>query len=115
MRSLAFFLLLLLGLCGAQSTPAEYGVNVHVSSSRWVVVSNPYGPTYVQRLNVVVAGKKYELETQTIGKPTVLALGDYKARLVEDLHKNSYESSQTYEFQFADGKLRKYQVVGASE
>jgi hypothetical protein len=28
--------------------------------------------------------------------------GDYKARLVQDVHKTGYESSQAYEFLFPD-------------
>ena len=66
-------------------------------------------------LNVIIEGKKYELEGEARGKAAFLALGDYKAKLVEDLHKNSYDSSQTYEFQFSDGKTRRFVVVGQNE
>ena len=34
---------------------------------------------------------------------------------IEDVHKDAYESSQTYEFQFSDKKTRKFVVVGQSE
>jgi hypothetical protein len=44
-----------------------------------------------------------------------LALGDYKAKLVQDLHKTAYESSQTYELLFPDMKVRKFSVIGQSE
>ncbi|HXX13930.1 MAG TPA: hypothetical protein VEJ47_03415 [Candidatus Eremiobacteraceae bacterium] len=73
------------------------------------------GPQAAQKVNVIIEGKKYELEAEAKGKVALLALGDYKAKLIEDVHKNSYESSQTYEFQFSDGKTRKYVVVGQNE
>jgi len=44
-----------------------------------------------------------------------LALGDYKAKLVRDEHKTSYESAQVYEFLFPDKKTRRFEVVGQSE
>jgi hypothetical protein len=34
---------------------------------------------------------------------------------LEDSHKNSYEIKQLYEFQFADGKTRRFDVVGMEE
>jgi len=72
-------------------------------------------PTSVQKLTVLIDGKKYELWGEKKGRITLLALGDYKAKLIEDVHKNSYESSQTYEFQFSDGKTRKFFVVAQTE
>jgi len=115
MRNIAPFLLLLSGLCWAQSSTGEYSINVHVSSSHWIVVPTSIGPQAAQKVNVIIEGKKYELEAEAKGKVALLALGDYKAKLIEDVHKNSYESSQTYEFQFSDGKTRKYVVVGQNE
>lgn len=115
MRNFAPLLLLLSSLGWAQSSTGGYSVNVHVSSSQWIVVPSSIGPLAAQKLNVTVDGKKYELEADTKGKVALLALGDYKAKLVEDVHKSSYESSQTYEFQLPDGKMRKFVVVGQSE
>jgi hypothetical protein len=115
MRTMTAFLLLLSSFSWAQSNTAENPVNVHVSSSHWVVLPTSIGPLNAQMLNVVIEGKKYELEAQVSGKTALIALGDYKAKLVEDVHKNSYESSQTYEFQFPDGKTRKFLVIGQSE
>ena len=65
-------------------------------------------------MNVVINGKKYELMSGSI-KNLVLALGDYKAKLVQDEHKNAYDSLQVYEFLFADKKTRKFEVVGQME
>jgi hypothetical protein len=45
----------------------------------------------------------------------LLALRDYKAKLLKDEHKTTYDSYQTYEFLFADKKTRGYIVVGQSE
>lgn len=85
--------------------PAEYTVNVHVSSSSM----DPHGN---QLLEVIIGGKKYELQSElAIGR--LLALGDYKAKLVAD-RKNTYESLQVYEFLFPD-KTRQYKVVGQTE
>jgi len=115
MRFTAPLLLLLSSLCWAQSNTAEYSINVHVISSHWIVVPSGIGPVPAQQLNVIIDGKKYELEADAKGKVTILALGDYKAKLVEDVHKSGYEFSQTYEFQFPDGKTRKFLVFGQSE
>jgi hypothetical protein len=115
MRNIAVCLLLLSGLCRAQSAQGEYSINVHVVSPHWIVMPSSIGTMAAQDLNVVIDGKKYELAAEAKGKIALLALGDYKAKLVEDIHKSSYESSQTYEFQFSDGKTRKFVVVGQNE
>jgi hypothetical protein len=109
------FVLLCSALCWGQSNKGEYSISVHVSSSQWIVVPSTIGPLGAQKLQVTIGGKKYELEADAKGRVALLALGDYKAKLVEDVHKNSYESTQTYEFQFPDGKTRKFTVVGQSE
>lgn len=96
---------------GTNPNPAEYSVNVHVSVSR--VASDGVYIGY-QRLNVVIDGKKYELESE-IRPGTLLALGDYKAKLVQDEHKTAYDSRQAYEFLFPDQKTRKFDVVGQTE
>jgi hypothetical protein len=118
-RAALFVLLLLTTLASAAPSPDEYSVNVRVSSSHWVVGPTSIGPRLFQRLNVIIDGKKYELEAtarsadfQTV---PVLALGDYKAKLVQDEHKSAYEFSQTYEFLFPDKKTRKFIVMGQTE
>ena len=87
------------------SNPAEYTVNVHVTSSSM----DPHG---TQLLDVVIDGKKYELKSELpIGR--LLALGDFKAKLVTN-RKTAYESLQVYEFLFPD-KTRQYEVIGQTE
>jgi len=108
--------------CWAGQNTEEYSISVHVSSSRWVMEpAMLIGPQPVQRLSAIIDGKKYELEAPATLRAnlqagvTLLAIGDYKARLVQDVHKTAYESSQAYEFQFPDKKTRKFMVVGQSE
>jgi hypothetical protein len=115
MRKFAPLVLLLCAFGWAQSNGEEYPINVHVTSSQWIVVQNVLGLQDMQKLSVVIDGKKYELEAQVKGSVTLLSLGDYKAKLVEDVHKNTYESSQTYELQFSDKKTRKFVVISQSE
>jgi hypothetical protein len=63
-------------------------------------------------LNVVIDGKKYELQSElAIGR--LLALGDYKAKLVTN-RKSAYEALRVYEFLLPD-KTRRYEVVGQTE
>jgi len=124
MRKIALCVLLLtaFSFSGAGPNTDEYSINVHVSSSRWVMEpAMLIGPQPVQRISVIIDGKNYELEAPATLRAnlqagvTLLALGDYKARLVQDVHKTAYESSQAYEFQFSDKKTRKFMVVGQSE
>lgn len=89
--------------------PADYTTTVHVSACHLSFVSL----TTLQNLDVVINGKAYQL--QAISNDGVLALGDYKAKLVQDVHKTAYESSQTYEFLFSDMKVRKFSVIGQTE
>lgn len=115
MKTTALAVLLLFSAfawAGENPNPADYTVNVHVSASRMVTE----GANFVHRqmLSVVIDGKKYELESE--GAPNILlALGDYKAKLVKDEHKVSYDSYQVYEFLFPDQKTRKFIVVGQTQ
>jgi hypothetical protein len=55
------------------------------------------------------------LEAETHGGHALLALVDYKAKLVEDKHTSTYESSQTYELLFPDKTTKKFIVTGQCE
>ena len=120
MRKVALLILLLSALSWGTAQD-EYPINVHVSSSHWVVEPAVFiGPRPVLRLSAIIDGKKYELESPALianleAGVTLLAPGDYKAKLVQDVHKTTYESSQAYEFLFSDKKTRKFFVVGISE
>ena len=105
-------LLLLSAFAWAQSAnSAGYTINVHVSSSRMIVVGRAI--VHQQELNVVIDGKKYELLSGA--ESSLLALGEYKAKLVKDEHRTTYDSLQVYEFLFPDQKTRKFLVVGQTE
>jgi hypothetical protein len=84
--------------------PADYTINIHVSRTR---------NTGSQRLDAVIDGRKYEL--QCYCAQGILALGNYKAKLIRDEHKNLYDSIQVYEFLLPGQKTRTFTVVGVSE
>jgi hypothetical protein len=123
MKRVVLFVLLLLGtLVSAAPNPNEYSINVHVNSSYWRMAPSIFSSHEpVQRLAVIIDGKKYELESAAALRAnreagvSLLALGDYKAKLAQDVHKTTYESSQAYEFLFPDNKTRKFFVVGQTE
>ena len=107
--TLATLLLLSTLAHAADPKPADDTVTIHVSATRIAT-----GAHIAQDLDVIIDGKKYELLSQlAIGR--LLVLGDYKAKLVKDEHKSTYDEFQTYEFQFPDGKTRKFDIVGKSE
>ena len=121
-RTALFVMLLLTTVTWAAQQPEEYSINIHVNASYWrMEPSILIGPVAIQILVVIIDGKKYELEAPAPLRAnleagvTYLALGDYKAKLVQNLHKTTYESSQAYEFQFPDKKTRKFFVVGQTE
>jgi len=91
----------------------EYNLDVHVNVSRMVLHGD--STLHYQYLSATIDGKKYELES--IGSyQSLLKLADYKARVVsDDRGKGEYESWRVYEFQFPDGKTRKFLVVGQLE
>src|ERR1039458_1468044 len=92
---------------GSEPNPAEYTISVHISSSCMVIENGSNASQ--QKLNVVIDGKKYELEGY--GGGMLLGLGNYMAKLVKDEHKTTYDSLQVYEFLFSDKKVRKFEVV----
>ena len=96
-------------------SPADNTIAVHVQSSRSMdtCMGSPAGCFPAQHLTVLIEGKKYELEAK--GSSGVLRVGDYKAKIVKDETKRSYEYDRAYEFLFADGTTRKYGVVGEVE
>ncbi len=108
MKTIALAVLLLASAsawAGTDPNPADYSVDVHVSSSNI--------DTGALRLNAVIDGKNYELQGFAGG--SLLALGDYKAKLVEEKHKTSYEFQMVYEFLFPDKRVSKFTVLGQWE
>lgn len=114
MKRLAFLFVLLSVAVFAQSKPDNYSVVIHVTSSRIGEEGCGTGCWSVQTLNATIDGKKYELKHFQLRPVSLLRVGDYKARLIDD-SRNSYELDQVYELIFADGKTRKFNVVGTEE
>jgi hypothetical protein len=118
MKKVALVVLLLcsaLAWAGSEPNPADYTINVHVSSSLLDISYSGGGNERAkQRLKTTIDGKKYELRS-VHSSDTVLAPGDYKAKLIRDEHKTSYDSSRLYEFLFPDHKTRTFEVVGMTE
>jgi hypothetical protein len=112
MKTAALFVLLLVAalatLAPAAPAPDEYSITVHVTSSYTLGGGG-------QGLDVVIHAKKYQLGGAPIKGPSILALGDYKAKLIKDEHPTAYESYQEYEFLFPDNKTKKFGVIGQSE
>src|SRR5271163_1732278 len=85
-----------LAWAGAQPNPADYNLNVHVSSAR-------VNGTGFIRLKVTLDGKKCELQGLDVER-SLLAPGDYKAKSlplkVKDVH--TYDVYGTYEFFLPD-------------
>ena len=113
-KVLIAILLLLPALACAEKTPApnpaEYTVTIHVQSSRLIQTYNQ-APT-LQHLEVIIDGKKYELECPG---SFVLSVGDYKARILQDKIAPNHEYTRQYELLFANGSTRKFAVIGESE
>jgi hypothetical protein len=99
---------LLSAFAAADPNPADY-----TASSRLDI---GYGGKLLwrhQMLHVVIDGKKYERQS-VLEMGGVLALGDYKAKLVKDQPRGS-DSLQVYEFLFPDKKTRQFRVGGLTE
>ncbi len=110
MKGSALLVLLLLAtsaICAQK--PDAYSINIHVRSSYFLHANGVVS----QMLDVTIDGKKYQLVGIQTGE--LLALGDYKAKLIKDEHRTTYESDQVYEFLFPDKKTRKFSVVGQTE
>jgi hypothetical protein len=117
MKRIAIAVLLLfsaLAWAASELKPADFTINVHVSSSALDIGYVGSTMISVQKLHVLIEGKKYELRSIGPGN-AVLALGDYKAKLVRDEHKTTYDSIQVYEFLFTDNKTRTFEVIGVTE
>jgi len=123
MKKILFALMLLTpALAGAEKpapNPADYTVAIHVQSSRLVVDCSDVTQGnsvcgWAQHLTVLINGKKYELDSGMTAE-NLLRVGDYRAKILKDETKHTYEYVRTYEFLFADGSTRSYYVAEESE
>lgn len=115
MNRFAFLFFLLCAAVVAQLKSDNYSIVVHVTASRIGVESWGDNVRFVQRLSATIDGKKYELEHSQLRGVSLLRVGDYRAKLIEQNNSSSYELNQVYEFKFADGKIRQFEVVGTAE
>jgi|SRR6185437_12049369 len=117
MKMLAALSLLMASLLTyAQPKDSGYTVTIHVSASRIAadcgVFSGDSSCKTAQQLTVLIDGAKYEIESETFFPKGIVALGDYKAKLIEDQQKPTHEFSRAYELMFPDGSTRKFRVIG---
>ena len=103
----------------AQTKSGDYKVDVRVVASRIASASTVFRGDSIakstQNLTVLIDGTRYELESEMFLAKGIVALGNYKARLVEDQQRPTHEYTKTYEVQFADRSTRKYRVIGQLE
>jgi hypothetical protein len=92
----------------------DYTVNIHVTATH--MVRERGDSARRQELDVIIDGKKLQLESETIPN-ALLSLGDYKAKLVRNDHWRgaAYDSYQIYEVLLPDKYTRRFIVVGQSE
>jgi hypothetical protein len=130
MKKILFALLFLTpALLWAEKTPnpADFTTAVHVQSSHLVSICtenwgffNSGGAgkaarcSFKQQLNVVINGKKYELNSKD-EITAVFRTGDYKAKEIPGATPLAVEYNAAYDFLFPDGTVRRYIVVGESE
>jgi len=103
----------------AAPNPQEYSIQVHVAKSWIAVECGGGGCSPAVRLEVLMEGKKYELEDQK-SRSAVLKPGDYSARLLKNprainISHAAYDDVKVFEFLFPDGQTRKYDLVGEEE
>ena len=103
----------------AKANPSEYNIPVHVSASRigkaCDVVRGDSVCHFTQTLTVWIEGLNYELEAETAFPKGMVALGDYKARFVEEEPRVTKEFSKKYDLMFADGSTREFTVIAQFE
>lgn len=94
--------------------PADYTIIVHVAASRMQVDVVRCSQRF---LSVVIKGKNYEVwaPTKCTDNNGILALGDYKARLVKDQHPTAYQSHQIFEVLLPDNTTMNFNVIGLIE
>lgn len=117
MRFLAT-LLILPTIAWAKTPNAANTVTVHVQTSRLITLCQGSVCSLTQHLDVLVDGKRYELDTEKHGEffsnfgGKLLKVGDYQATVTDDDQSAGYEYRRRYQFVFPDGKTRTYLVVG---
>ena len=97
-----------------RTNTSDFTINVHVSSSGSMMIPSIPVPVVLQVLKVVIMGKHYELSSDGPGGG-LIAIGDYKAKLVKDEHYPTGETLKAYELALPNGTVRKFDVTEESE
>lgn len=101
------------------STPDTYPIAIRVTSEHWKAWLSPNYSDAVLRLKVVIDGKKYTLQSESVRYwhtlPSLMTLGRYPARIVREHHASDKEYSVEYALKMPDGTSRKFVVIGESE
>jgi hypothetical protein len=107
--------------CGFAAAPnaQDYSIQVHVSKSWIIEECGSRGCSPAVRLEVVIEGKKYQIEDEK-PRSAVLKPGDYPAKVLKNprainISHASYDDIKVFEFLFPDGQTRKYNLVGEEE
>jgi hypothetical protein len=102
----------------AASPAADYNLTIHVSESHMgTICGSVFNDSCrsLQQLSVIIDGAKYELEAETVLPKGVVALGDYKGKLIKDQQKPTHEFNRSYSLMFPDGTARDFVVTGQVE
>lgn len=91
----------------AQSKDPGYDIQAHIVES--------HIDSGAQYLTAVINGSKYELKSANTASKGVVALGDYKAKLIAQQQKPTHEFTKIYNLLFPDGSFRAFLVIGQME
>ena len=93
--------------------------SIHVSTSRIAsdcgVFRGVSSCKATQEITADIDGKKYELQSETFFPKGIVALGDYKAVLVDEKTRPTGEFTRTYDLLFPDQSKRRFYVIGQTE
>lgn len=116
LSALLFLLLLSSGIRAQTPAQAAYSDFRVVGAFLVLECSDMHGNSYcpqVMRLRVEDGQHSFELKAlRPNSRSALLALGNYKARLVIDEHSKPFLSSRVYELLYPDGSTERFDVVG---
>jgi hypothetical protein len=116
--------ILLLGLLFCAPTFAQTSglgnmASIHVTASRidsdCGVFRGNSSCKATQEITADIDGKKFELRSETFFPKGIVALGDYKAVVVDEQTRPTGEFTRTYNLLFPDQSKRKFYVIGQME
>lgn len=119
MKTLLLFFGMLCTSANATTLSKGYILEVHVYATHWFTSRSPGDGSVTvnfETLDATIGNKHLQLmASDDHAEVWLLALGNYKARLVKDAHKPTGETSRIYELLLPGGQARRFVVVGQSE